>query len=160
MGGHRTAARRGSWRAGGRREQDLLALCAGFRRHAVTATSRKGVCSPQEVPLRNVLTSAAARPMWTWARTLLGVGILAWLGWRLGSGPFLEGVGAIDRSSLVVATVIGAVTTACCAWRWRLVAGSLGVRLPMVEAFAACYRSQFLNMTLPFGVVGDVHRAV
>jgi uncharacterized membrane protein YbhN (UPF0104 family) len=98
--------------------------------------------------------------MWTWARTLLGVGILAWLGWRLGSGPFLAGVRSIDTSSLVVATAIGAVTTACCAWRWRLVAGGLGVTLPMREAVAACYRSQFLNMTLPGGVVGDVHRAV
>ncbi|WP_203911796.1 lysylphosphatidylglycerol synthase transmembrane domain-containing protein [Rhizocola hellebori] len=98
--------------------------------------------------------------MWTWARNLLGIGILAWLGWRLGTGPFLDGVRAIDRSSLVVATVIGAVTTSCCAWRWRLVAGGLGVRLPMREAVAACYRSQFLNMTLPGGVVGDVHRAV
>jgi uncharacterized membrane protein YbhN (UPF0104 family) len=78
----------------------------------------------------------------------------------LGTGPFLDGVRSIDHSALAVATAIGAATTACCAWRWRLVAEGLGVRLPMREAVAACYRSQFLNMTLPGGVVGDVHRAV
>ncbi len=36
----------------------------------------------------------------------------------------------------------------------------MGVALPLRDAFAAYYRSQFLNSTLPGGVVGDVHRAV
>jgi uncharacterized membrane protein YbhN (UPF0104 family) len=48
----------------------------------------------------------------------------------------------------------------CCAWRWSLVAAGLGVRLPLSHAVVAYYRSQFLNTTLPGGVVGDVHRAV
>src|SRR6266540_2555429 len=47
-----------------------------------------------------------------------------------------------------------------CAWRWRLVAGGLGVRLPLRTAVAHCYRSVFLNATLPGGVLGDVHRGV
>jgi uncharacterized membrane protein YbhN (UPF0104 family) len=33
------------------------------------------------------------------------------------------------------------------------------VRLPLRRAVAAYYRSQFLNTTLPGGVIGDVHRA-
>ena len=36
----------------------------------------------------------------------------------------------------------------------------MGVGLPMREAVASYYRSQFLNSTLPGGVLGDVHRAV
>jgi glycosyltransferase 2 family protein len=48
----------------------------------------------------------------------------------------------------------------CCAWRWSLVARGLGVRLSLRSAVAHCYRSVFLNATLPGGVVGDVHRAV
>jgi hypothetical protein len=36
----------------------------------------------------------------------------------------------------------------------------LGVRLPLRTAVADCYRSLFLNATLPGGVLGDVHRAV
>ena len=36
----------------------------------------------------------------------------------------------------------------------------LGVDVPLRTAFAAYYRSQFLNATLPGGVLGDVHRGV
>jgi uncharacterized membrane protein YbhN (UPF0104 family) len=52
------------------------------------------------------------------------------------------------------------VTTVCCAWRWKIVARGLGIDLPLPAAVAAYYRSQFLNVTLPGGVVGDVHRGV
>ena len=48
----------------------------------------------------------------------------------------------------------------CCAWRWRIVARGLGVDLPLGTAVAAYYRSLFLNVTLPGGVVGDVHRGI
>ena len=52
------------------------------------------------------------------------------------------------------------LTTVCCAWRWRIVARGLGVDLPLGTAVAAYYRSLFLNVTLPGGVVGDVHRGI
>ena len=52
------------------------------------------------------------------------------------------------------------LTTVCCAWRWRLVARGLGVDLPLGTAVAAYYRSLFLNVTLPGGVLGDVHRGI
>ena len=52
------------------------------------------------------------------------------------------------------------LTTLCCAWRWRIVARGLGVDLPLGTAVAAYYRSLFLNVTLPGGVVGDVHRGM
>ena len=41
-----------------------------------------------------------------------------------------------------------------------MIAGGLGLRLPLRTAVADCYRSIFLNATLPGGVLGDVHRAV
>jgi uncharacterized membrane protein YbhN (UPF0104 family) len=66
----------------------------------------------------------------------------------------------VDGSALAAAFGIGAVTTVCCAWRWRIVAAGLGDRLSLPGAIAAYYRSQFLNTTLPGGVVGDVHRAM
>ncbi|RQX29028.1 hypothetical protein DLJ57_22210 [Micromonospora chalcea] len=66
----------------------------------------------------------------------------------------------IDAPALAAALGIGVITTVCCAWRWSLVAGGLGVRLPMRAAVAHCYRAIFLNSTLPGGVLGDVHRAV
>jgi uncharacterized membrane protein YbhN (UPF0104 family) len=92
---------------------------------------------------------------------LLGCGLtFAVLIWRLGTGPFLDGVRTVDGRALAAAAAIAGLTTVCCAWRWKIVAGGLGVDLSLPAAVAAYYRSQFLNLTLPGGIVGDVHRAV
>ena len=80
--------------------------------------------------------------------------------WRLGSGPLLDGVRALDGRALLAAAVIFLLTTVCCAWRWKIVAGGLGLRLSLPAAVAAYYRCLFLNLTLPGGVAGDVHRGV
>jgi uncharacterized membrane protein YbhN (UPF0104 family) len=101
-----------------------------------------------------------SRAVWTWARLAGGAAILAVLVWRLGTGPILDGLRTISVGTLVSAGAITVVTTVCSAWRWVLVARGLGVSLPLGAAIAAYYRSQFLNTTLPGGVLGDVHRAV
>ena len=101
-----------------------------------------------------------SRRAWAWVRNVAGVAILGVLLWRLGSGPFLDGLRDVDGRALAVATVIAAGTTVCCAWRWSVLVRGLGVGLTMRDAVAAYYRSQFLNTTLPGGVLGDVHRAV
>jgi glycosyltransferase 2 family protein len=97
---------------------------------------------------------------WAWARIAGAVATLAVLVWRLGTGPFVDGIRTVDARALLSATALAAVSTVCCAWRWRIVARGLGVELSMPAAVAACYRSVFLNLTLPGGVVGDVHRGV
>jgi uncharacterized membrane protein YbhN (UPF0104 family) len=94
------------------------------------------------------------------ARLMAPVLVLAVLVWRLGTGPFIDGVRTVDGRVLAEAAGIAALTTLCCAWRWKLVARGLGADLSMPAAVAAYYRSQFLNVTLPGGVVGDVHRGV
>jgi uncharacterized membrane protein YbhN (UPF0104 family) len=104
--------------------------------------------------------SRAARITWAWLRPLGGAAILAVLVWRLGTGPFLDGVRRISASSVVAAASITLLTTVASAWRWQTVARGLGIRLPLRTAIAAYYRSQFLNSALPGGVVGDVHRGV
>ncbi|MGB2567075.1 lysylphosphatidylglycerol synthase domain-containing protein [Micromonospora citrea] len=103
---------------------------------------------------------ASARPVWAWVSNLGGVALVAALLWGLGTGPVLAALRRIDAPTVVAALLLGAVATLCCAWRWRLVAEGLGVRLPLGTAVADCYRSVFLNATLPGGVLGDVHRAV
>lgn len=104
--------------------------------------------------------AALTRAVRDWVRPVAGLAILTVLLWRLGAGPFLDGLRLIDGGALAAALGIGALTTVCCAWRWSLVAGGLGLRLPMGAAVADCYRSVFLNATLPGGVLGDVHRAL
>jgi uncharacterized membrane protein YbhN (UPF0104 family) len=93
-------------------------------------------------------------------RTGLAAALLGLLLWQVGTGPALAGLRLIDGPALAGALGIGVLTTVCCAWRWSLVAGGLGVRLPLGTAVAHCYRAIFLNSTLPGGILGDVHRAV
>jgi glycosyltransferase 2 family protein len=97
---------------------------------------------------------------WVWVRLLGGSTILAVILWRVGSGPFVDGLRMVDGGALAAAMVIAMGTTVCCAWRWSVLVRGLGVGLSMGEAVPAYYRSQFLNSTLPGGVLGDVHRAV
>ena len=101
-----------------------------------------------------------SRRTWAWIRLGAGAAVLAVLMWKVGSGPFLEGVRTIDGRALAIAAVIALGTTVCCAWRWSVVVHGLGAGLSMRAAVASYYRSQFLNSTLPGGVLGDVHRAV
>jgi uncharacterized membrane protein YbhN (UPF0104 family) len=80
--------------------------------------------------------------------------------WRLGTGPFIDGARTVDGRALAAAAGLAVLTTVCCAWRWKIVARGLGVDLPLPAAVAAYYQSLFLNVTLPGGVAGDVHRGV
>jgi uncharacterized membrane protein YbhN (UPF0104 family) len=86
--------------------------------------------------------------------------VLPFLAWRLGTGPFVEGVRSVNGQALAAATGIGVLTTLCCAWRWRTVARALEVELSLGTAVAAYYRSLFINVTVPGGIVGDVHRGL
>jgi uncharacterized membrane protein YbhN (UPF0104 family) len=115
---------------------------------------------PGRWPALRIESKATRTRAWAWIRGLGGLAVLALLVWHVGSGPFVAGLRRVDGSAITIAAVIGALTTFCCAWRWRLVLSGLGVKLPWRDAVTAYYRSLFLNATLPGGVVGDAHRAV
>ena len=101
-----------------------------------------------------------SRTVWTWGRLVGSAVILTVLIWRVGASPFLEGVRTVDAEALSAAVGLGVLTTVCCAWRWKIVAGGLGIDLRLRAAVAAYYRALFLNLTLPGGIVGDIHRGV
>ncbi len=105
-------------------------------------------------------STTSRRHRWWWANLAAAAGTLAFLIWHLGTSPFLDGLRAVDGAALAAASGLAVLTTACCAWRWKVVAGGLGIDLPLGTAVAAYYRSLFLNVTLPGGVVGDVHRGI
>jgi uncharacterized membrane protein YbhN (UPF0104 family) len=86
--------------------------------------------------------------------------VLAVVVWRLGTGPFVAGLEAVDGRALLAGAGIVLVATICGAWRWTVVARGLGLGLSLPAAVAAYYRALFLNLTLPGGVAGDVHRGV
>lgn len=101
-----------------------------------------------------------SRAPWRLIRVTIGVGLLAVLVWRLGTRPFVEGMRTLDGWMLAAALGITVVTTVCSAWRWTLVSGGLGMRLPLSSAVGAYYRALFLNCVLPGGVLGDLHRGL
>jgi glycosyltransferase 2 family protein len=101
-----------------------------------------------------------SRSVWRWGRIAATVVTFSVLVWRLGASPFVDGIRVVDIRVLAAAVALAVLTTLCCAWRWKIVAGGLGIGLPLPAAVAAYYRSLFLNVTLPGGVVGDVHRGI
>ncbi len=99
----------------------------------------------------------ALRPL---AGPLAGAAVLAVLAGSVGTGPFMRALAGLTVPAVATALVVTAVTTGCCAWRWTWTARRLGLELDVRSALGAYYRSQLLNVTLPGGVLGDVHRAV
>ncbi|MFD8498547.1 YbhN family protein [Amycolatopsis sp. NPDC059657] len=97
---------------------------------------------------------------WPWLRLLLAFGILAALGFRLGTNAFVDGLRAINAWSVLAALGIGLLTTVFSAWRWCVIARRLGLPLSLKSAVSDYYRGLLLNAVLPAGVLGDVHRAV
>lgn len=79
---------------------------------------------------------------------------------RVGAGPVLDGLRALDAGTLAAAVALGALSVGCNAWRWCLITRRLGLPLDGRGAFRSVYRSTFLNSVLPAGVLGDVDRAV
>jgi uncharacterized membrane protein YbhN (UPF0104 family) len=88
-------------------------------------------------------------------------GTVLWFLVRLvGAAPFEDGLRAVTWPAVAAAVALTVLTTVCSAWRWRVVARTLGIGIGLPAAVGAYYRSLFLNSVLIGGVVGDVHRAV
>src|SRR5690349_5897489 len=62
--------------------------------------------------------AAVTATAWRWARPAVAAATLAVLVWRLGTGPFLDGLHSVDGSALAAASGLALLTTTCCAWRW------------------------------------------
>ena len=97
---------------------------------------------------------------WRSLRTAAGAIVLGAVLWRTGTGPFVDGFRSLDLGTLALGAALAVPATVACAWRWQLVARGLGLGVALGPAVASCYRAQFLNTTLPGGVLGDVHRGV
>lgn len=101
-----------------------------------------------------------SRTLRAWGPLAVSASTLGILVWRLGTGPFIAGVRTIDPPALAAGAGLVALTTVGYAWRWKTVARGLGLELSLPDAVAAYFRSLFLNVTLPCGIAGDVHRGV
>ncbi len=97
---------------------------------------------------------------WRSMRLLASLMVLGAVLWWTGADPFVDGFRSLDGGTLALGAAIAVPTTVACAVRWHLVARGLGVGVGVAPAVASYYRSQFLNTTLPAGILGDVHRGL
>ena len=57
------------------------------------------------------LHAAPSRSAWWWARVAATATTLAILVWRLGTGPFLDGLRTVDAGALAAAAGLAVLTT-------------------------------------------------
>ncbi len=89
------------------------------------------------------------------ASVLLLAGVLAWLG----GGEIVAEVEQLSAAWVALALMLTLPQIAVSAWRWRLTARLLGMRLRWRAALGDYYLATFLNQVLPGGVMGDATRA-
>ena len=94
-------------RPGGAADDRVRAALRGGLRDPVPAAARLVLASPAAAS-STAAGAGMSRTVWTWGR-LLGPGaIFAVLVWRLGTGPFLDGVRTVDGRALAAAAALGA----------------------------------------------------
>lgn len=93
-------------------------------------------------------------------RVAVPLGLLALLWHGLDGTRILDTLSRAAPSWLIGALGLIVAQIGLSALRWRLVAAQLGQRLGRAEAVAEYFLSQFVNTTLPGGVLGDAGRAV
>lgn len=94
------------------------------------------------------------------ARSAAGAAALAGVLWLVGTEPFVAAAGSLTTAGVAAAAVLTGVATTACGWRWSRVARGLAVDVGLGAAVRGCYRAQLLNLLLPGGVVGDLHRGL
>src|SRR5262245_19233509 len=82
----------------------------------------------------------AARRFAPLLRLAAGVTVLWFLVRQVGAAPFEDGLRAVTWQAVLAAVTLTAVTTACSAWRWRVVARALGAGIGLPGAVCAYYR--------------------
>lgn len=94
------------------------------------------------------------------AKFLASVGIVAAVLYLADPQAVLSRLSAADPIWLCFAGLGLTLVTMLMALRWKLVAGSLGLRFGMTHAVREYYYSNLTNQIVPGGVVGDASRAV
>lgn len=107
---------------------------------------------PSRTPWRRLLAS----PVLRWCLSLAILGSVALL---VDIDALLARLDDLSLAWVLLALLISIPQVVLSAWRWRLTARHMGLRLPLSTAVAEYYLSTFLNQILPGGVTGDLSRA-
>ena len=91
---------------------------------------------------------------------LVSLALLAVLWQAVGGADALSSLARADPRWLALAWIALTLQTLLSALRWKVTARRLGQRFTVRKAIGEYYLSQFVNQSLPGGMVGDVGRAV
>lgn len=102
-----------------------------------------------------------------WPRKLLGlagrlaisVGILAWLLYRTEWEPLLRTLGGSRLDLCFAALALYCFAQVVSSYRWQLLAGAVGISVPLSRLVALYFVGMFFNLFLPTSMGGDVVRA-
>lgn len=94
------------------------------------------------------------------ARVAVSLGVVALVLWLTDAPAAMARLSGADAGWLAAAVALLTGQTVLMAFRWRLTAGQLGLRIGRRRAVGEYYLAQVVNATLPGGVLGDAARAV
>jgi hypothetical protein len=101
--------------------------------------------------------SVSARGWRTAAKIAVSAGLLVWLLSRIKLSEASVQIG-FDWSAVFLVWMLQSALPFVQAQRWRLIAATLGARLPFASAIANVYIGQFFNQVLPSSIGGDAVR--
>ncbi|MEM8553687.1 MAG: lysylphosphatidylglycerol synthase transmembrane domain-containing protein [Pseudomonadota bacterium] len=93
-------------------------------------------------------------------KLVVSIGLMVALFWVADPAAVWGHLRSADAGWLTVAAGTLLSVTVLMAWRWQLVAQSLGLDIPLPRAVQEFFLSNLVNQILPGGMVGDVARAV
>ncbi len=85
--------------------------------------------------------------------------LLAIVWWVADGAAALARLRAADPRWILLALAAANLQIVLSAWRWRITAAGLGLRIPASTAVGEYYLAQWINQTVPGGVIGDAARA-
>jgi uncharacterized membrane protein YbhN (UPF0104 family) len=121
----------------------------------VSAESRPALASP--IPIPRIKQMASGRGWRTGAKIVVSAGLLVWLLSRINLSDAPVQIG-FDWTAVVLVWMLQSALPFVQAQRWRLIAATLGARLPFTSAIANVYIGQFFNQVLPSSIGGDAVR--
>ncbi len=115
--------------------------------------------TPLSPETRSALGAAARRRAPIALRVATPMALLAFVWWAADGAGALARLRAADPRWILLALAAANMQIILSAWRWRVTAAALGLRIGASTAAGEYYLAQWINQTVPGGVIGDAARA-
>jgi uncharacterized protein (TIRG00374 family) len=120
-------------------------------------SAESGPVLVRPIPAARIRQLVWGRGWRTAAKIVVSAGLLVWLLSRIKLSEAPVQIG-FDWSAVFLVWMLQSALPFVQAQRWRLIAATLGARLPFASAIANVYIGQFFNQVLPSSIGGDAVR--